>query len=286
MRLPAEWSFRLPQGNTLNLPAQIFSGACRGKFPSAAGGKWSAPFAEKAPFDLVPGRAYWLRAELTVEGISGGLQLIADGRDKCEVFVNRRRAAGHAGRQLWDDANLTFDLRDCSRPGTHEILIRYTPHRERKFVSRFWPLTSLPPFVLAGGFVVDPKRHREGFRVLRPVPKMMPLGDLFAMGLPGIAGPVEYSATVELSRKPRRILLDLGAQQDTFEVAVNGKDAGVLLWPPYRLEIGGLMKKGRNRLTLRLRTAMSGILANSFRKIESSRPPVGLLEIPMLFAGD
>ncbi len=286
MRLPAEWSFRLPQGNTLNLPLQIFSGACRGKFPPAAGGKWSAPFAEIAPFDLLPGHTYWLRAELNIEGISGGLHLIADGRDQCEVFLNRRRAAGHAGRPLWDDANLTFNLPGCARPGKHEILIRYTPHRERKYASRFWPLTSLPPFVLAGGFVVDPKRHREGFRVLRPVPKIMPLGDLFAMGLPGIAGLVEYSTTVNLSRQPRQMLLDLGAQRDTFEVVVNGRDAGALLWPPYRLEIGGLIKKGRNRITLRLRTAMSGILSNSYRKLETSRPPVGLLEIPMLVAGD
>ncbi len=154
--------------------------------------------------------------------------------------VRQSAPRGHAGRQLWDDANLTFDLRDCSCPGTHEILIRYTPHRELKICQPVLAADCLPPFVLAGGFVVDPKRHREGFRVLRPVPKMMPLGDLFFMGLPGIAGPVEYSATVELSRKPRRIRrLTLARNRTRTEVAVNGKDAGVLLWSPYRLKSAG-----------------------------------------------
>lgn len=281
-RLPSEWSFRLPQGNTLSLPVQIFHGTCKDKFPPKNSTQWSVFCVENAPFDLAPDRAYWLRAEFSVESTLRKLQLITDGRDKCEVFIQHQRISGYLGRQLWDDANLTFSLPDCTSPGKHEILIRYTPHRERKFVERFWSPSSIPPFVLVGGFVVDPKRHREGFSVLRPVPKIMPLGDLSVMGLPGITGLVEYSTTIEVSCKPQQIILDLGVQQDTFEVVINEREAGTLLWTPYRLSIGKYMKKGRNCITLRLRTAMRGILSNAYGKIETSRPPTGLLEIPLL----
>lgn len=285
--LPAVWGFRLPEGNTCNLPVQICQGPVRQKFPPAGARSWSAACVETAPVELIPGRAYWLRGMFQVEEKPRCLQVVTDGCDRCEVYLNRRRVAGGHVRRLWDDANLTFDLTPRVILGENEVLIRYTPNQDRKYVARFWPLTCLPPFVLAGQFM-------QGFAppgrplILTAPARTAQVGDLALMGCPGLAGVAEYAARVRLRRTGREVVLDLGAQNDTFAVIINGQTAGTLLWPPYRLAVGRWLRPGVNRIVLRLHTAMAGILTRAYRKPDPGRPPtpVGLLDTPILCGAD
>ena len=43
-------------------------------------------------------------------------------------------------------------------------------------------------------------------------------------------------------------------------VSVNGRDAGFLAWPPYRLEASGLLVPGRNLLEVELATSLHNLL--------------------------
>jgi hypothetical protein len=52
------------------------------------------------------------------------------------------------------------------------------------------------------------------------------------------------------SRQGRRTVLDLGVMNDIAQVRVNGKDAGVLWYPPYTADITELLKAGENDLEI------------------------------------
>jgi hypothetical protein len=46
--------------------------------------------------------------------------------------------------------------------------------------------------------------------------------------------------------------LDLGDVRELAEVSINGKPAGAAWHPPYRVEIGSAVKKGKNRLEVKV----------------------------------
>ncbi|MBZ0258536.1 hypothetical protein K8I31_20885, partial [bacterium] len=74
------------------------------------------------------------------------------------------------------------------------------------------------------------------------------------------AGRVLYKKTVSLDSKPDRIWLDLGEVQHHVEVYVNGDLAGLLLWPPYEMEITDWVHEGENELAF----VISNTLGNRF----------------------
>jgi hypothetical protein len=57
-----------------------------------------------------------------------------------------------------------------------------------------------------------------------------------------------------------RVFLDLGQVQHYVEVWLNGKQVGVLLWPPYRLELTSHLNQGANELVL----VVANSVANRF----------------------
>jgi hypothetical protein len=69
----------------------------------------------------------------------------------------------------------------------------------------------------------------------------------------------------------RKLYLDLGDVRNIAQVRVNGRDAGIRLWRPYRLDITALLKSGTNRLEV----GVTNTLANRYTQ---GRP--GLQENP------
>ena len=65
-------------------------------------------------------------------------------------------------------------------------------------------------------------------------------------------------------------LLELGDVRETAWVFLNGKPAGSLLWPPYRLRVEQFLRPGRNELTL----VVTNTMAN---RLEPGSLPSGLL---------
>jgi hypothetical protein len=73
-------------------------------------------------------------------------------------------------------------------------------------------------------------------------------------GIKYYSGKARYVTTFELGTPandpPARIYLDLGELNNVAEVRVNGKDLGVLWAKPFRVDISGAGKTGRNDLEI------------------------------------
>ncbi len=75
--------------------------------------------------------------------------------------------------------------------------------------------------------------------------------------VPGVkyfSGTATYSKQLAAPRawfqSGRRIVLDLGTVRDIAEVEVNGKPAGMVWAPPYRVDVTSELKPGANQLTI------------------------------------
>lgn len=91
-------------------------------------------------------------------------------------------------------------------------------------------------------------------------------------GLTHFSGTMRYERELvwHADRRCREVVLDLGEVHELARVFVNGMEAGVGLWSPYRFEIGHLLHNGANRL----RIDVTNTLAN---RHDGASLPSGLL---------
>ena len=72
------------------------------------------------------------------------------------------------------------------------------------------------------------------------------------------AGTATYRKSINIEsgllEKGQKIMLDLGKMNDIAEVKVNGKNLGVLWYPPYSVDVTDALKKGENELEIAVTT--------------------------------
>ena len=96
-------------------------------------------------------------------------------------------------------------------------------------------------------------------------------------GCPFYSGSAVYRAAVRLpaSLDGARVFLEADAGDDALEVTLNGRAAGVRLWPPYGVEVTDQAVPGENTIELRV--------ANTAINLLSAQPrPSGLRSAPRL----
>ena len=72
-------------------------------------------------------------------------------------------------------------------------------------------------------------------------------------GLAYFSGTAIYEKTFSLPQtfsSVERVVLDLGKVSSVAKVQINGREAGTLIWRPYRLDITSLLKPGENRVRI------------------------------------
>ncbi len=93
-------------------------------------------------------------------------------------------------------------------------------------------------------------------------------------GMPRFSGTVRYTSTVELTQADT--VLDLGEVGETAEVFINGRSAGVRLFPPYRFDLAGLTRDGENELEVLVTNTLGYRIHDGFSQF-LMLPPSGIV---------
>jgi len=94
--------------------------------------------------------------------------------------------------------------------------------------------------------------------------------------LPRFTGTFRYETEFEWGESANGALLELGEVYETAEVLLNGEHIGVRICPPYRLEIGDLLKKGINRLVIEVTNTLVKDQSD-FLSSFAQQDPIGLI---------
>jgi hypothetical protein len=81
------------------------------------------------------------------------------------------------------------------------------------------------------------------------------LSDWAKRNEPGIryySGTAVYEKAFDWTRRDGRLFLDLGAVKNLAEVWLNGKHLGIPWKPPFRIEVTGVLRPGKNELEVRV----------------------------------
>jgi hypothetical protein len=106
------------------------------------------------------------------------------------------------------------------------------------------------------------------------------LGNVSVPGpLRDFSGTLRYDIDFEYAGDPglASLALDLGEVFETASVALNGIEAGVRICPPYRFEVAGLLRKGRNSLSVSVTNTLAKRLGNNAFDRCMAQEPSGLI---------
>ncbi|MFC4306490.1 glycosyl hydrolase [Cohnella boryungensis] len=179
-------------------------------------------------------------------------------RRSVEIFVNGERLPALEPAQWQDRFYRWAEISALLRGGdnTIEILI----------FSLLEPMPNFAfPAFLTGDFSVTDDEALT-------VPAARLSGYWTDRGYPYLSGKGVYSQTFEWQPEPaaggsggREISVELEVEEvrETARLRVNGKDAGVRLWPPYRWDVTPWIVPGRNRIELQVANTLDNIYSKN-----------------------
>jgi len=185
----------------------------------------------------------------------------------CELLVNGKAIKTVEPLRLYDQENMTADIRRMLRPGRNEIVVHVSRHgaNEPRLIE---------PLRLYGEFAVALPESDAGLPVLQEaaVPLSMAVCSNWAQeGWPHYSGVMRYETEFNLdARRPRRAAIELEQVATVAAVELNGTPCGTAAWPPLRCDVTGAIQAGENTLVIE-------VANTSMNAIEGEPSPSGLL---------
>lgn len=185
------------------------------------------------------------------------LWLVIEQPQAYRIRLNGKRVTSKPEGHWLNFAFQRIDIRGLLKEGENELLLEcdYKP-----------PLEVEAVYIL-GDFSVWQTGETE-FAIRAPV-REVESGNLVTQGFPFFAGSVSLSAEVELPLPSEvganRVWLVLdGCNAIVAEVNLNGKNCGVLVWSPRRVDVTKFVRK-RNKLTVKLVGSLRNLLGPHHR---------------------
>jgi hypothetical protein len=281
--LDGEWAFEAEDANALVLAQwraapeepdraeELYAGLDvddRGWQPVVPGAwAYQLPSEPRRPWPI----SVWYRLSFAADHVPSTVQLVVDGfagSDRA-LYLNGEEVTTPPIRSPFDSQMKTVELTDHIREGRNVLAVRLTLHSSTDGVT--------DPVKLIGRFGVT--RGDDGaYGIVQPVERLKP-ASWTDQAHPFYSGLGVYRTTVALPEglAGRRVFLEASAGDDVVEPMVNGRTAGVRLWPPHVVEVTELLRRGDNEIEVRVANTLANLLHGDER-------PSGLSETPRLVA--
>jgi|GEM_PF-2190168 len=158
------------------------------------------------------------------------------------------------------------DIKDLVKVGKNYIEIEFNDYMQAfegktgiEPVSMMWDSVRI-----AGDFTLVEDPAAENLYAIVKEREEIETGSWAEQGYPYFSGCMEYTQHVDIDEgfvKGRRCFLDAKNNlKEYVEVFVNGKHVDTRIWLPFKVDITGFLKAGKNKITLRVRNTAKNIM--------------------------
>lgn len=194
------------------------------------------------------------------------LDLIVENPEKYQIFVNGAPVSNKSAGTWKDIAFHRVALKQSAKQGENTLELRamfMPPKKPGTLIFEKDGMDIAPVYLIGDFHVYEQKitKKKKQF-VLAPQMKITPLSNVVIGGFPFYAGALKFSKSIPVNKqKNEKIMLSFeNVNAASISVSVNGKNAGVLLWPPYEINITPYVKNGNNEFTLELTNTLRNLL--------------------------
>lgn len=180
----------------------------------------------------------------------GQLDLVVEDAYRYDIYINGIKVASDPAEWWLDHAFTRIPIGGAVRKGRNSVTVK----------SRQDSDLSLEDAYLLGNFAVRVDGRKTPLLV-EEKPVCSDISDIRGVGYPFYTGTVELRCEFELEASrgtPWIELDDLGGTYAEFHV--NGRKLGDMFWKEYRLNAGGSLEPGINRLVVRLTNDLRNLL--------------------------
>ena len=275
--LPGTMEFRAEGDNALLLncwkmrPTGDVPGCADPDFDDASwldvtGGAWEMQLPQERDVQAYP-VTLWYRTSFRADHVPGNLRVLIDGFSGPEhrIYVNGTRVDTPAVRSRLDAEIKEQDINQLVTVGRNVVAVRLVVNRRTDGI--------LDPLKIVGDFALAPME--AGYTIVQPAWQLN-AGDWVAQGYPYFSGTGVYTADIELPARYEdgRLTLELDCGDDVASVSVNGGPEQVVHWHPYRVDLTGQLKAGKNTLSIRVTNTLINMLEGVLRPSGLRRAPV------------
>jgi hypothetical protein len=165
------------------------------------------------------------------------------------VAINGTEIKPEEGKWWLDHAFAVFNIVKLVKDGDNIITVKTSPMKIHAEVE---------PVYIVGDFSVEPAT--KGWIIKPSVPKYT-AGSWKTQGLPFYSWGMTYSREFNIDKPEGKYEVALGEWKGTIaEVTINGQPAGVIAFPPYKADISGYIKKGVNKVDIKVIGSLKNLL--------------------------
>jgi hypothetical protein len=178
-----------------------------------------------------------------------GITAVVERPSLWTMLVNGTEVKPESGKWWLDRSFGVFAAGSLLRQGENTIVLKTSPMKVHAEVE---------PVYLTGDFSVVPAA--KGWDIVPPV-KNLAAGSWRSQGLPYYSWGVTYSRKFKIDDTRGKWTISLGEWNGTVaELAVNGKKAGIVAFPPYRADISNFIKPGENDISVTVKGSLKNLL--------------------------
>ncbi len=182
------------------------------------------------------------------------LQAVVERPDLWKVSVNGKPVSPNPGQWFLDRDFAVYDIGSSTIHGMNTITLKAAPmsvHHE------------LEPVMLLGDFGVVPQT--KGWQLVPPAD--LSLGPWKDQALPFYGSAVSYSAFYSFSPKVNRYLLAIREWNGVLaEIRIDGKETGLIAWPPFTFELTPHVKEGTQKVEVVVYGSLKNLLGPHHNK--------------------
>ncbi|NMB12563.1 MAG: hypothetical protein GX977_09790 [Firmicutes bacterium] len=270
LELTGKWAFNLDRDNALLLNKwQVMvdhdnSGHNQGfylpetddsQWLTFTQGAWEMQLPEERDEKTYP-VTLWYRAKFQCGYLPTDMRLLLDGmKGEKEIYVN--------GQKL--------ELDSESQPSKLDAMMREIPIAKQLQLG--WNVITIrlvvnarndgivDPLKLLGTFSLANSDAAGDYTVVAPI-RQVAGASWTDQGYPFFSGTGSYEQVVEIDEDflAGKVYLEVECADDLLTVLVNGKQAGVCMWHPYKVEVSQFLQPGENSITIQVTNSLINVL--------------------------
>lgn len=193
----------------------------------------------------------------TESGKGKSIYLVLETPEKYVLKVNGREVAPANLEDWWVDISFKkIDIAEAVKRGGNIIELSYDYKEDVELESCY----------LIGDFGVEVKDNKKF--VLVGEKDRLKTGDWVKQGYPFFAGTIAYTQKGKVKKNgDERIFIELDKVKGiVIKVIINGREIGLLAWPPYRLEVTEAMRDGENEIRIEVTNSLRNLLGPHHHK--------------------
>jgi hypothetical protein len=195
----------------------------------------------------------WYRTSFEIEDLPLNTRLLIDGfsGSSYQLFINGNEIKDKGKRSKLDAEIKEVDIQPFIQKGKNIVAVKIIANRRTDGI--------LDLLKIIGDFAIA--KNGDAYKIVESK-NLITIGDWTKQGYPFYSGTGVYETEIEIKENylDGKLFLIADCGEDVLEIIINNNKGIVVPWHPYKVNLTGLVKPGKNNIKLKVTNTLINIL--------------------------